>query len=71
METVAKLLSIEEVRDILGVSRQTVLRLVRRGELSPVRIGEGTNRDRRLFEPSDIREFIDSHKECRSRGATA
>jgi excisionase family DNA binding protein len=54
---VEPLLSIAEVVEILGVSEQTLYRLLREGELIPVRI-----RGRTLFEPSVVEEFIASRR---------
>lgn len=48
------LISINEVADWLGVSRQTVNRLVARGEIPVVRVGS-----RVLVRPRDVEEFVD------------
>ena len=52
------LLTVSRVCDVLRVSRPTLYRLVRRGELRPTRVG-----DRLHFMPSEIREYLE-----RSRG---
>jgi excisionase family DNA binding protein len=49
-----RLLSIRAVCDWLGVSRQSVYRLVTDGSLPVVKI-----RDRRLFRPSDVEALIE------------
>ena len=54
------LLTIDEAADVLRVSRATLYRLIRGGELAPVRVGQ-----RLRFEPSEIRRYLDS-----SRAAT-
>lgn len=48
-----KLLSADEVRQILGVSRVMISRLIARGHLQAVRIGRRT-----LIEPAELRRFI-------------
>lgn len=48
------LLSIRETAETLGVSRQTVYRLMAAGELPVVKIG-----DRSLFRPRDVEALID------------
>jgi excisionase family DNA binding protein len=52
------LLTIDEVARLLGVSRGSVYGLVRRGELTPIRVGE-----RARFEPSNIRGYLERHRE--------
>jgi excisionase family DNA binding protein len=47
------LLSVRDVGDVLRISESGVYRLVRRGELIPVKVGGRT-----LFEPAVIRAFI-------------
>lgn len=47
------LLSIAEVRAVLRVSESTLYRLMRSGEIVPVRIGGRT-----LFSPKAVRQFI-------------
>lgn len=50
-----RLLSLAEVRGILGVSEATISRLLARGELTAVRIGRRT-----LVEPAEVRRFVES-----------
>ncbi len=52
-----------EAGEILGVSRMTMYRLVGRGDLPVVRIG-----DRPLVEPAAIRAFIEARRTPRRRG---
>ena len=49
-----RVLDAREVAELLGVSRRTVTRLIRRGDLQPVRIGARSTR----FRSSDIEELI-------------
>ena len=55
---IAPLLTVSDVCQILGVSRQTVYRLVHGGELVPVRV-----RSHARFAPGDIQEFIERKRE--------
>jgi excisionase family DNA binding protein len=57
MLSVVSLLSQRETAAVLGVSVKTVIRLVRAGQLIPVRIGSRT-----LFDPDDLDSFIKSCK---------
>ncbi len=52
---VERLLSLNEVTEILGVSRRTVKSLVHEGDLTSVKI-----RRRRLVRPRDLRVYIDA-----------
>jgi excisionase family DNA binding protein len=52
-----KLLTVEDVMDILRISRPTLYRLLKSGSLIPVRIGKRT-----LFDPTDIRSFVEASK---------
>lgn len=54
-----KLLSIQDIAEILGVRHLTVRRMVKRGALKVVRI---PGLDRVLFDPKDIEELIESSK---------
>jgi excisionase family DNA binding protein len=53
------LLTVSRVCDVLCVSRPTLYRLVRRGELRPTRVG-----DRLRFLPSEIREYLERQREA-------
>jgi excisionase family DNA binding protein len=57
-DVLAPLLSINEVAELLGISRPTVYALIRRGELIPIRVGE-----RLRFDPADVRNYLDRHRE--------
>ena len=50
---VERLLSVREARDVLGVSSQTLYRLIGRGDLPVIKIGVRT-----LIRPSDLEEFV-------------
>lgn len=50
-----KLLDVHEVADCLGVSVTTVKRLVRSGEITPLRVGVRLVR----FSPDAIRDYLD------------
>jgi excisionase family DNA binding protein len=60
--TIEPLLSLAETREVLGVSRMTLWRIVDRGDLPIVRIG-----DRPLFDPEDVRAFIASNRAPKTR----
>ena len=62
-ELLEPLLSVPQTLRVLGISQRTLYRLIRDGELRPIRIG-----DRVLFDPADLRDFIDS---CRVPRAVA
>ena len=57
-----KLHSLAEVESILGVSRPTVSRLVRQGDLPVIEIGRRT-----LIESDDLRGFLTSRKRRRGQ----
>jgi excisionase family DNA binding protein len=57
-DVLSPLLSINEVAELLGISRPTVYALIRRGELVPIRVGE-----RSRFEPADIRAYLERNRE--------
>jgi excisionase family DNA binding protein len=61
VDALSPLLSINEVAQLLGISRPTVYSLIRRGELTPIRVGE-----RARFEPTDVRAYLERHREGRS-----
>jgi excisionase family DNA binding protein len=52
------LLTVDELRVLLRVSRSTLYELVRSGELRPIRVGE-----RLRFEPDAVREYLDRERE--------
>jgi excisionase family DNA binding protein len=52
------LLTVAAACSLLAVSRQTLYRLIRAGELHPTRVGE-----RLRFSPDDVRDFLERHKE--------
>jgi excisionase family DNA binding protein len=56
-EGIEKLLTVEDVMGVLRISRPTLYRLLKARRLEPVRIGKRT-----LFDPGDIRAFIDGSK---------
>jgi excisionase family DNA binding protein len=51
------LYSISESREILGVSRTTIWRLICRKKLNPTRIGS-----RVLFTPEDLKDFVERRR---------
>jgi excisionase family DNA binding protein len=53
------LLTVGAVCEVLAVSKQTVYRLVHRGELKPTRVGE-----RLRFVPEDVRDYLERHREA-------
>jgi excisionase family DNA binding protein len=57
----SRLLSINDVAALLGISRPTVYALIRRGELVPIRVGQ-----RARFESADVRAYLERHRESRS-----
>jgi excisionase family DNA binding protein len=59
METgLAKLLTADQVGEIIGRHPRIVLDLARRGELAAVRLGHRTIR----FQESDVQDYIDAHR---------
>jgi excisionase family DNA binding protein len=54
---IEKLLTVEDVMDTLRISRPTLYRMLKAGQLQPVRIGKRT-----LFDPVDIRGLIEEAK---------
>jgi excisionase family DNA binding protein len=52
------LLTISRVCELLGVSKQTLYRLMKRGELRPSRVG-----DRLRFAPADVRDYLERTRE--------
>ncbi len=58
--TLDRLLTVREAAAVLAVSRPTLERIIRRGELVPVRIGS-----RRRFLPNDLRDYIERGREER------
>jgi excisionase family DNA binding protein len=61
-DTVDKLLTVEDLMGALRISRPTLYRLLKSGQLIPVRIGKRT-----LFDPADIRSFIEASKNVSPR----
>jgi putative molybdopterin biosynthesis protein len=57
-DVLAPLLSINEVAQLLGISRPTVYALIRRGELIAIRVGE-----RLRFDPADVRGYLERNRE--------
>lgn len=49
-----KLLSIQQVADIIGVSRMTIDRMIKRGQLKPIYLSKRLIR----FKESDLKELI-------------
>ena len=52
-----KLLSVDETAEILGISKATLYTWVCRKKIGVIKICS-----RALFDPRDIREYIDSHR---------
>jgi excisionase family DNA binding protein len=52
------LLSVNEVAILLGISRPSVYRMIRRGDLRPFRVGE-----RLRFSPDEIDELLERSRE--------
>ena len=52
------LLTIDQLASVLAVSRPTVFRLLRRGELNAIRIG-----NRRRFRLEDVEAYIERNRE--------
>jgi excisionase family DNA binding protein len=53
------LLTITAVCNLLAISKQTLYRLIRAGELKPTRVG-----DRLRFEPEDVRAYVERNREA-------
>ena len=56
-----RLLTAREVAGLLGLSTETVLRYVRRGELPAIRL-PGTKHGRLRFRPSELAAWLDNHR---------
>jgi excisionase family DNA binding protein len=56
-DRIEKLLTIADVAQVLGISRGSVYRLMRSGELPAIRVGE-----RARFEPTDVRAYLERHR---------
>jgi excisionase family DNA binding protein len=56
------LLSVRQVATVFGISRETVYRLIRSGDLEPIRIGA-----RARFAPDDVRAYLETHREAAAR----
>lgn len=65
MNSMGKMYSVKEVAGLLGVGRDTVMRLIRRGKLRAIKLpicgGRGRNVTFRLAE-NDLGEFIRVHR---------
>lgn len=59
-EKLDSLVDYRKAAEVLHVSESSVKRLVGRGELQAVRVGQRAVR----FEPSTLREFIASRRDC-------
>jgi excisionase family DNA binding protein len=55
------LLTVAAVCELLGISKVTLYRLIRAGELKPTRVGE-----RLRFEPDDVRAYLERNREAAS-----
>lgn len=62
---IEKLLTVQDLMDTLRISRPTLYRMLKAGQLKPVRIGKRT-----LFDPADIRGLIQKAKTGEKRGAS-
>src|SRR5262245_60771047 len=62
----ARLLSFEEVTRALGVSRSTVHRLIKSGDLRKLKIGGRT-----LFEPAEVERYVSVQRTMASRDLRA
>lgn len=60
-DVVVPLLSLNEVAQLLSVSRPTVYRLIRSGELPAIRVGE-----RLRFDQADVQSYLERHREGRA-----
>jgi excisionase family DNA binding protein len=54
---IGSLYTVDDVAALLAVSRKTVYRLTRRGELVPSRVGE-----RLRFRPSEIDDYLERNR---------
>ena len=54
------LLTVDEVTQVLGVSRSKIYDLISKGQLPYVKIGAGKSGGVR-FRPEDLRQFADNH----------
>jgi putative molybdopterin biosynthesis protein len=54
---------VNEVAALLGISRPTVYRLARRGDLASYRVGE-----RLRFKPAEIEDYLERNREPAATG---
>jgi excisionase family DNA binding protein len=57
-DRIAQLLTISDVAALLGISRGSVYRLMRSGELVAIRVGE-----RARFDQADVRAYLERNRE--------
>jgi excisionase family DNA binding protein len=57
----APLMTVRGVTDVLGVSRQTVYRLIRAGELVPIRVSQSPR-----FRPADIEAYLERNRDTKA-----
>ncbi len=57
--SIDRLLTVQDIMALLRISRPTLYRLLKSGRLVPVRIGKRT-----LFDPEDIRSFVEASKKA-------
>ena len=63
--TLARLLSAEQVAEYLNVSRDLVYRIAQRGDIASIRIGTGA-KTRVVFDPGDVQRYVESRRSvCR------
>lgn len=58
MDTERKSFTMDEVRDLLGVSEQRVKKLQETGKLDPVYVKKGTGKRRREFSVKSVYRYI-------------
>ena len=58
MEALEPLMTVQGVCDVLGVSKPTLYRIIRVGELAPIRVSRSPR-----FAPADVRAYLERHRE--------
>lgn len=60
-QPIRRLLTIDEVAELLATSVSTIRHLVRHGELAYVKVGRGTERNHVAIAPEEIENFLKRH----------
>lgn len=64
--SIEPLIDVKRTRELLGIGRTTLFRMIQQGDIGTVRVG-----DRVLFEPDEIRRYIAEHRVVAATSAPA